>query len=271
MRLFKLSLAAGIALTSAAAHAQTGVVGDVGRGVQQPELPGDWQVTLGAGALLTPEYSGADTYDVSPIPFLDIRYRDLAFLSSREGLGVNAYQDDAWRVGPLLRWDFGRDQDDADALDGMGDVDGTLELGAFVYYTIQPVTLGLEARQALDGHEGFLVDLSATWAGRLGPQTFFTLGPRLTYASEDYMQSYYGVSQDQSARSGYDRFDAGAGLRDIGLVGSLTWVFRPSWALTGFAESSRLLGDAADSPLVDAAGDPNQLFVGAALTYRFGF
>lgn len=131
---------------------------------------------------------------------------------------------------------------------------------------VVPIREGLGANadqddtEALDGRERSPVDLSTIWTGRLRAPT---LGPRLTYVSEDSMQSYYGVSADQSARSGYDRFDAGAGFRDIGLVSSWTWLFRPSWALTGFTEYSRLLSDAADSPLVDDVGDPNHLVVGA--------
>ena len=75
------------------------------------------------------------------------------------------------------------------------------------------------------------------------------LGASLTAAGDRYMQTWYGVSEQQSAASGYPVTQAGAGLRDVG--SSATWRIEanPQWA--GFASlgASRLLGPAADSPL----------------------
>jgi outer membrane scaffolding protein for murein synthesis (MipA/OmpV family) len=68
----------------------------------------DWNFTLGAGVALQPEYEGANDYVAAPLPVLDIRYRDVAFLSAldsagsiQEGLGWNAYKTRNFRVGPL--------------------------------------------------------------------------------------------------------------------------------------------------------------------------
>jgi outer membrane protein len=41
------------------------------------------------------------------------------------------------------------------------------------------------------------------------------------------------------------------------------------WSVTALASYTRLLDDAADSPIVDDAGDANQFFGGALINYRF--
>jgi outer membrane scaffolding protein for murein synthesis (MipA/OmpV family) len=42
-----------------------------------------------------------------------------------------------------------------------------------------------------------------------------------------------------------------------------------SWGVVGIARVGRLVGDAADSPVVDAAGDATQFFGGLAISYAF--
>ena len=78
-----------------------------------------------------------------------------------------------------------------------------------------------------------------------------------------------GIDATQSANSGYAVYDADAGFKDVGFGGTLTWRFWDRAAVTAIAEVKELLGDAADSPIVDQAGSSTQAFVGLALSYRF--
>lgn len=46
----------------------------------------DWRATVGGGVAAMPLYEGADHYKLEPAPAFDIRYSDIAFLSSGDGL-----------------------------------------------------------------------------------------------------------------------------------------------------------------------------------------
>jgi MipA family protein len=64
------------------------------------------------------------------------------------------------------------------------------------------------------------------------------------------MQSYFGVSPAQAAASGYRADAPGAGLRDVRTGATLSYSFNPRTSVTLGLGTSTLLGDAADSPLV---------------------
>ena len=154
-------------------------------------------------------------------------------------------------------------------LEGLGDVDDSIEAGGFVSYRKKPYSFKLEARQDINsGHEGALVELSAGRALPFKkPRVSVALGT--TWASDDYMESFFGISSKQSAKSGLKRYNADAGIKDISL--SVTAGYRISsncdWRLGGKVEYKRLVGDAADSPIVE---DKNQFLAGIGITYHFG-
>ena len=91
-----------------------------------------------------------------------------------------------------------------------------------------------------------------------------------TYASGDYMDTYFGVTGAQAASSaaGLPAFDASSGFKDVhielgakvGLTHSLTLMLGGRYG--------RLVGDAADSPVIETA---DQLSGSVGLTYLFNF
>lgn len=231
----------------------------------------DWHVTLGAGALYSPDYLGSDDYEVTPLPVFDIRYRDRLFLSSRDGLGANLLDSGNLRAGPVLKYRHRRDQDDNRALRGLGDVDAAGEAGAFVHYDLRPFSMGAEVRQGFGGHDGVVSDFFVAWSSLLGERTKITAGPSLTLASRDFTDSYFSINNAQAARSSYSAYDADGAFVSYGLNAAITYQLSDGWALGGFAGIGRIEGDAADSPIVDQAGSATQARVGLSLGYSFGW
>lgn len=256
-------LACTALMAVSAAHAQSATTAD---NSTQP-----WHLTIGGGALYQPSYLGSDHYDVDPLPLFDLRYADKFFLSTRDGLGANLLESSNWRAGPVLKYRMARDQDDDDALRGMGDVDAAGEAGAFVHYDLRPFKLGAEIRQGFGGHDGVVGDLFANWSTKLSESLMLTAGPRATVASKDFTQTYFGVSAGQSARTGYRQYNPDGAYMSYGLGANLTYMVTDRLSVGGFAGVDRIAGDAADSPLVDQAGSPTQARVGVTLGYSFGW
>lgn len=235
----------------------------------------DWTFRIGAGGLFQPEYEGSDKYEISPVPMVMVSYRDLVFLRGPT-LGVNAFTwkgarpGDKLQLGPLIRYQPGRDQDDSDALRGMGNIDAAAELGIFVTYSTGPWSTGLTVfRDVSDSHDGLTARLTAGNRLPLGPRLQLRSEIATTWADENYTETFFGVTAAQSARSGLRQYQPGSGFKDAGITFDLDYNLTESWGVTGRLGYKRMLGDAADSPLVKDVGSANQFTSGMFVSYKF--
>lgn len=86
------------------------------------------------------------------------------------------------------------------------------------------------------------------------------------WANAKYMKSYFGINAQQAARSGLSEYRPSAGFKDVSLRVGFSYELTKTWSITGAAGVSRLMGDAADSPLVRRKSQA----VGAlGVAYRF--
>ena len=103
-RLFPIRTLAALALLAAggAARAQTPSAlaewqfsgGVPLRAMFMPEIP-TWDYDIGAAVIEQPKYEGSKDYQIQPGPTVNIRYKDLAFISTGEGLGWNVFHGNA--------------------------------------------------------------------------------------------------------------------------------------------------------------------------------
>lgn len=210
----------------------------------------DWQIEVGAAGALLPLYPGAGKYRFEPGPDIDVRYKDEAFFSTGEGLGVNLFSGKTYRVGAALGVDIGREADSATRLRGTGDIGMAPVPKLFAEYVLFPVVLRADVRRALGGYNGWIGDVSAympVW----GTEKFFVfVGPTVTLADDVTNRHEFGISATQHMRSGLPRYDAPGGLQSAGLGSSVTWLVTDHWMLEGGGSAQRLLDGAAHSPLV---------------------
>ncbi|MBY0510433.1 MAG: MipA/OmpV family protein [Rhodospirillaceae bacterium] len=239
-------------------------------------------IRLGLGPAIGTDYEGSDHYKVDPVPVVSLRYRDLIEVDNNEvklialkrllqasagtGGGTNL------RAGPLVSFNFGRGEGDSPDLRGMGNVDLAFELGGFVsyYFNDNRSRVRLRARQDVaGGHSGALASIDYN-------QNFirtakYNLGGWVqgTWVSGAYMRSFFGVSPAQSLASGYPVYRPGNGFKDVtfGLNGNYT--IAPQWSLVAAVSYKRLIGGAADSPIVDLVGSPNQMSYSTFIVYSF--
>ena len=236
----------------------------------------DSSLRVGGAGIVTPTYEGSDSFTLRPVPLVEFTWRDFVFFDTRRGLGANlvTFGDPAstgtLRVGPVASWRFGRDESESDALRGLGDIDGTLDVGVFARYTRGPVDVGLTGKRSVsDSDLGGTVELSARYRVEPVGRTRISFGPTATWADSDYMQTYFGVRADRAAAARLAAYKPSAGLKDVGFGVQAIHPFSGNWALSAFGGYTRMVGDAADSPIVKDRGTADQFSVGLGLSYRF--
>lgn len=231
--------------------------------------PSDFSLSLGGGALLAPDYPGSNSYRVRPLPTLDAKYRDLLFLTLQDGLGANLVTMGGFRAGPLAVYQPGRRQsDNSSALRGLGTVGDSLAVGGFASYTLGGWTTKVTAVQDVtNGNDGFVLNGSLSYSTFL-PPLILAATPGVTVADSRYNQSFFGITPAQSGRSGLPAYDADGGINSVDLALTAIYPATDRVSVVALAGFSRLLGDAADSPLVKDEGSPDQFVAGLFLTYR---
>lgn len=238
-----------------------------------PAMERPVQLTVGLWTLGTRPFPGSDELAATFKPIFSFRRpdeREWLSLPSDKG-GPALFKTDNFRFGPSFNIVGERKASDSTILKGLGDVDTAYEVGAFAeFWPVTWLRTRLELRRGFEGHEGFVTDIAADAVWDATDRMRFTLGPRLSLANKDYMQTYYGVTGLQSASSGLKRFDAAGGLQSASIAASVRYKWTDQWATHGYAEVGRLLGDAGKSPIVDRGSDTT-LTVGAALSYSFTF
>jgi outer membrane scaffolding protein for murein synthesis (MipA/OmpV family) len=225
-----------------------------------------WRVTLGAGAALQPNFEGAKRDEVDPSPVIDIRYRDIAFLSDGEGIGVNLLHGPGYRAGIAVAYDLGRDTHDDPRLRGLPNLAFAPEPELFAQYFLLPVMLTADLRKAIGGADGVIGDVGAYVPLPVAKQTYLFVGPSLTLASRRYMSSYFGVGEEASASSGLAPFAAHGGFKNVTLGATAVHMLGAHWLLIGEGAYERLLGSAAQSPITETR---TQLALDLNVAYRF--
>jgi len=237
---------------------------------------------LGLGPVINADYEGSDHYKVNPVPVVSLRIKNVVEIDNNEikltalrrfsGSDGNMGRGNTLRAGPLVSINFGRGEGDSPDLRGMGGVGTGFELGGFVayYFNDAKSRVRLRARQdVVDGHGGALI--SADFNQVFIRSAKYNLGgvAAVTWASGAYMRSYFGVNPTQAAASGYPVHRPGNGVKDVTFALNANYVLTERWSLVGNVSYKRLLGGAADSPIVRLVGSPNQMSYSTFIVYSF--
>jgi outer membrane scaffolding protein for murein synthesis (MipA/OmpV family) len=230
------------------------------------DTPPRWERMAGAVVEAQPDYEGAHRFRLQPGLVAEVRYKDLAFASTAEGIGVNLLRHKGRRAGVAITYDIGRDADQDDALSGMGDLKPAAEGKLFAEVVFFPVVLRADARKSFGGGGGWTGDLSAYLPVAGNAKYFVMVGPSVTLADSTSMRRSFGVDAGQSVRSGHAEYVPGGGLRDTRFGADASWFFGKRWMIDATGAAQWLLGDASESPLVERT---QQYVLALSLTYRW--
>lgn len=236
----------------------------------QPNIP-DWQVRVGAATSFQPRYEGSERYHLMAGPSIDVRYKDLFFLSSGEGFGANFAQGENWRASLAVVYDLGRRaHDDPQELNGLGNINpapGLKLSGEYVVSRDFPLVLRAAVRRYFGGSNGWIGDLGAYMPMPGSSKKFFWFaGPNVTLADSTYMNSWFGVNQNQAAHSNFPQYHASAGFKSVGFGVSAVWLFDKHWFATVDGAFQQLVGSAGNSPITHRKANG---VADVSINYRF--
>lgn len=263
---------AAVASLSAPSEAQT-ASGSVPPAMPAPAKQEDWYLTIGVSGRAVPEYPGSDDYTIRPgLVFRVAKASGLnAFRSVDDNPSLALFDTGNFRVGAVGRIDWGRDEDANDRLTGLGNVDASLELGGFTeWFPVSWLRLRGELRYGFGGYEGWIGNAAADLIVPMD-QWRFAVGPRLSFASSAFNEAYFGVTPFQALSANFlgnplPVYNAGSGINGWGITAQLERNFGNGFLAGVWGTYGRIVGSAADSPLVE---DANQYSVGLSIAYTF--
>jgi outer membrane scaffolding protein for murein synthesis (MipA/OmpV family) len=224
----------------------------------EPDLP-EFRVISGIGSDIQPVYDGSRAYRVLGGPVINVQFKDIAFISTGDGIGYNLVHKRGLQLGVGIAYDRGRkERDDYTNLTGTGDkpLSAVPKLfGTWVVSPEFPLVIRGDLRHLLRAGGGSIADLGAYFPlPGSSPHLAMFLGPSITVADKRYLQDLYGVTNRQSASSRHVAYSIGqSGIEAAGLGFSATWTLSRHYLLNIDAAINHLAHLASDSPLVERA------------------
>jgi len=267
------TVAIAVLTLGSAAGAASAQEGAHGYGAAQS---GGFSLGVGGVVGVKPKYEGSDEYEAFgfPIVFPKFGGNDLegrVKVRGADDVRFKLFEAGGFEVGPLAGYAFGRDEDDGDLLRGLGDVDDGFVVGAYAGYHLGTVLFDVSYHQIVSGNDdGYQIRFGAEVERYFSPSLRGVARVGTTFADDNYTDSYFGITRAQSLRSAANlsAYEADSGIKDVHVELGLTWDVTERWQLKGSARYGRLVGDAADSPIVESE-DQFSALIGAS--YRFDF
>ncbi len=232
----------------------------------------DWIVTVGGGVGAAPPYEGAGHYDLGPLLTFNLRRADVPyrFTPPDGGSTIALISKRNFVFGPIVRFRYSRG--DSGDLRGLDKIGIAVEPGAYAeVWPTDWLRFRAEGRYGLGGYNGPVGDAAIDLI-HTGPKWDFSIGPRYGYGWTNYMDTYFGVTQQEANRSPLinTAYEPGQGSRYYGLEAAIAHVWPHRLKTTFSVGYQRLTSLAADSPVVTVAGSPNDWSAGVTLSTWFG-
>lgn len=240
-------------------------------GEDRDALPasGGFSAQIGGLAVVKPKYEGSKEYEVWGVPILAPAGGGSGFVQFKgvDDLRFRLLEANGFEAGPVIGYRFGRDEDDADRLLGLGDVDGGLVVGGYVAYRLGAIMPFISYNHQVTGEQtGGLARVGVETRHEFARGVVATLTGGATWADEDYMDAYFGVSAAQATASTFAVFDARSGFKDAFAGVAVDVPVTERWTMKLTGRYSHLLGDASESEISET---DSQWTGGIGFTYRF--
>jgi outer membrane scaffolding protein for murein synthesis (MipA/OmpV family) len=240
----------------------------------------EWDAAIGFVASYGPEYPGSDRRGAGVEPGFAFRWGRFSFTSrsafavrtsdpaATGGLRLELPSTEHFRIGLALRYDRGRQESSNEDFKGLGDVPAVVMLRVHPRYLLgDGWQLGASLSFPPFGNgPGSYGEFTLGRDRRLSPTTTFGAGVSLAFGSRRYLQNHFGITEEQSARSGYPVYRAAMGPSALAASAGWRTDVGEDWVLLYGAAASRLLGSASASPLTRR---PYSWSINGGVVYHF--
>jgi outer membrane protein len=226
-----------------------------------------WSLGIGLAA-------GQRTYrdqntKVMPVPL--VRYQGERFFVEGTALGMKLYETPQWGADLIAQVDFQSfDPDDAEqaSFRALNERKPSALAGLrFNYNLSRQDSLGLSLLSDTGSQRRALIP-TVSWKhgfAASGPQTQFFSSMELRYNPAKYNRYYYGISAEESARSGLSAYSPGSTPQlEVGL--GINHRFDSGWSMTAIAGVKSISSKLKDSPMVERTEALGGVL---GLSYRF--
>ncbi|MEM6414726.1 MAG: MipA/OmpV family protein [Pseudomonadota bacterium] len=235
-------------------------------------VPDTTNLSLGVGPQFQPDYFGSNDYEVQADPQVFIKVRNFTFLDD-DGADLALFGFSGFAFGPSIRLLGDRDEVENPDLAGLGNISETLEVGGFVATRfLDRILVRVKARQGVTGgHDGLIIDGAGTILLFTTPRFSAAFTGQVTWIDNNLADTFFSVTDEQSANSGLPVFDADSGFRDVG--GSVNGYINlgKRWSLNPYVRYSRIFEGIADTPIISQLGSRDQFIAGFHIMREFRF
>lgn len=238
--------------------------------IPSTHLQKDLTASIGLGIVSVPKYTDSSKQQIRPLPILDLQWKSGVFFSTVSGLGIDLSSNPSWQYGVRLGLIANQEQSANNRDNGPGNTSTNLAPGIFANYLLDKHFSILTALTTGAGNgkhpEGFTASVGGRVVHRINNQhsVYGILGT--TWASDKYMQDYYGVTTQQAMDYPFPAYETSAGMLKVKLSVGWNWAMNKNWSIITGGALVHPLGDARTSPL---SSDKNQYVAYSAAYYRF--
>ncbi|WP_369981494.1 MipA/OmpV family protein [Xanthomonas bundabergensis] len=231
------------------------------------------ELSIGAAAVEAPRYLGSKDERTLFAPVL-IAQSGIVFFDSVRGLGVQFQTDGGFYVSQSFGYDLGRlDRDSSwrpgsKTLAGMGTVPGSVTSRTMIAQQFTPYfTLTAEAEFALkDGARRNNFRAGPKFTLLQSDKDTVTMNLDAHWGDRRYNQAYFGVTDAQSARSGYAVSKQDSGVYAYSVSANWDHALSKHWSTSLTVSGMRFADDVEDSPIVKRRAFASAI---GAVTYNF--
>lgn len=215
---------------------------------------------VGVGLGYGPGYFGDDDAEIGPWGTM----RNLT-------LGTDTGEEkQGWALIPSFGYISSRRGDDHEELRGLDDIDWTGEIGVGLRYTSGPAMSYGTLRMGIGGHDGLVGEIGTKYRFVVNDKLTLWTAAEVQIGDDEFTDTYFGVSADESALSGINAYDPSSGIYAANISLEARYSLSPKTSILGKVTFTRLLNDAGNSPIVQDRNQPEiNLGIARRLNFRF--
>lgn len=241
--------------------------------------------TLAGGAGIAPDYEGSDDYRFIPVAAIRGQHKGISFSTRGTYLYVDVIPRSgnvSFDVGPIVGVRLGnRRKIEDNVVEDLPRLKRALEVGGFAGVSFHGLTnpydsLGVRVdvlRDIGNAHESTVWSPNLEFSTPLSRTTYVGASIGAEFVGNRYADYYFGITPAGSLASGLPTYNPDGGMKNwkLGLLlnQSLSGDLLRGFSLFGVGQYSRLVGDFADSPIVDDRGSASQWLGALGVAYTW--